>query len=186
LEHRCIRQRFANGRIYRWDFADGGRTVTIDPAGTLTSNSLSTIVSASVRGSGICYVPIHHVAAQIESGQLVRLLEEYSLNSTAIVSITRRPGIRPEHSARWSIICEAASLVVPSRRGPPVQQTTDCWTPGGTPMLLVLDKLVAHDRFSHTQGTARSRCHHPQVEDHSQEVMVRQAMQRAQSEAGDA
>ncbi|MFL9924466.1 LysR family transcriptional regulator [Herbaspirillum lusitanum] len=78
LQHRCIRQRFANGRIYRWDFEDRGRSITIDPPGTLTSNSLATIVAAAVRGAGICYVPIHHVAAKIESGQLVRLLEEYS------------------------------------------------------------------------------------------------------------
>lgn len=78
LAHRCLRQRFANGRIYRWEFEDGGRPVTIDPPGTLTSNSLTAIVAASVRGAGVCYVPIHHVAAQIASGQLVRLLEEYS------------------------------------------------------------------------------------------------------------
>jgi len=78
LNHRCIRQRFASGRIYRWEFEDDGRSVTIDPPGRLTSNSLTAIAAAAVRGAGICYVPIHHVAAQIETGQLVRLLEDYS------------------------------------------------------------------------------------------------------------
>jgi DNA-binding transcriptional LysR family regulator len=80
LDHRCIRQRFASGRIYRWEFEDAGRPVTIDPPGTLTMDSLTAIVAAAVRGAGICYVPIHHVAAQIGSGQLVRLLGDYSPN----------------------------------------------------------------------------------------------------------
>jgi DNA-binding transcriptional LysR family regulator len=78
LDHRCIRQRFASGRIYRWEFEDDGRSVTINPPGTLTINSLTAIVAAAVRGAGICYVPMHHVAAQIGSGQLLRLLGDYS------------------------------------------------------------------------------------------------------------
>ncbi|WP_044560457.1 LysR family transcriptional regulator [Azospirillum sp. B4] len=79
MQHRCIRQRFANGRVYRWEFEDEGRVVTIEPHGMLVSNSLPAIVAATVRGAGICYVPMHHVAAQLASGQLVRLLEDYSL-----------------------------------------------------------------------------------------------------------
>jgi DNA-binding transcriptional LysR family regulator len=79
MHHRCIRQRFASGHIYRWEFKDEGRAVTIDPQGMLVSNSLPAIVAAAVRGAGICYVPLHHVAAQLASGQLVRLLEDYSL-----------------------------------------------------------------------------------------------------------
>jgi len=78
LDHRCIRQRFASGVFYRWEFEDAGHSITIDPPGSLTVNSLSAIVTAAVCGAGICYVPAHHVAALIEAGQLVRLLEAYS------------------------------------------------------------------------------------------------------------
>jgi DNA-binding transcriptional LysR family regulator len=51
-----------------------------ESSGTLTIKSLTAIVAAAVCGAGICYVPIHHVAAQIGSEQLVQLLGDYSPN----------------------------------------------------------------------------------------------------------
>jgi DNA-binding transcriptional LysR family regulator len=86
-----------------------------ESSGTLTIKSLTAIVAAAVCGAGICYVPIHHVAAQIGSEQLVRLLGDYSPNFDGHcfyyppASTIRHLGIRHEHSARSSIICETAA-----------------------------------------------------------------------------
>jgi DNA-binding transcriptional LysR family regulator len=76
--HRCLRQKLANGTIYRWEFEDAGRVTAIDPPGSLTTNSIDAIVAAAADGAGICYVPAHHVAKLIEAGALVPLLRTYS------------------------------------------------------------------------------------------------------------
>jgi len=78
LEHRCIRQRFASGAVYRWEFERAGRMVTINPPGSLTSNNLGVIVAAALEGGGVGYVPLHDVRELIASGDLVRLLDGFT------------------------------------------------------------------------------------------------------------
>jgi DNA-binding transcriptional LysR family regulator len=75
LGHRCIRQRFASGAVYRWEFDALGRTVSIDPPGSLISNNSKVIIAAALEGCGVAYVPLHDVRELIASGDLVSLLK---------------------------------------------------------------------------------------------------------------
>ena len=78
VDHRCIRQRLASGDIYRWDFRDDGRPVTVAPNGPLTINNHAAIVAAAIQGAGICYVPEALVTRAIAEGRLVRLLNTFT------------------------------------------------------------------------------------------------------------
>jgi DNA-binding transcriptional LysR family regulator len=78
LGHRCIRQRFASGAVYRWEFERAGRMVTIDPPGSLISNNLRVIIAAALEGGGVGYVPLHDVRELIASGDLVSLLDGFT------------------------------------------------------------------------------------------------------------
>jgi len=89
MGHRCIRQRLASGVIYRWEFEQRGRPLLIDPPGTLTCNSLTTIVSAALAGLGVAFVASHHVRSHVDRGRLVQLLAAYSPDYCAIALMHR-------------------------------------------------------------------------------------------------
>ena len=77
-DHRCIRQRLASGDLYRWEFREDGRSVTVAPNGPLTINNHAAIVAAAIQGAGICYVPEALVTTEINDGRLVRLLDTFT------------------------------------------------------------------------------------------------------------
>ena len=79
LGHRCIRQRLTTGAIYRWEFQCRGRTVLINPPGSITLNSINVIVRAALSGLGIAFTPLHYVNDHLREGQLVQLLRDHSL-----------------------------------------------------------------------------------------------------------
>jgi DNA-binding transcriptional LysR family regulator len=77
-EHPCIRRRFQGAGFLEWVFRRKGRTVRLNPDGPLTVNDAQIAVNAAVAGVGIAYVNQHYALREIESGALVRLLEDWS------------------------------------------------------------------------------------------------------------
>jgi DNA-binding transcriptional LysR family regulator len=78
LHHRCIRVRLPNGALYRWPFEKGGRTVQIDVDGPITLDEDNLARIAVLEGIGLGFFMEQSVLADIEAGDLVRMLEDWT------------------------------------------------------------------------------------------------------------
>lgn len=77
-QHACIRYRFStSGGIYRWEFTQDGRDFAMDVNGGLVTTDSSMMINAARDGLGISCVLDLSVRADLASGSLVRVLEEY-------------------------------------------------------------------------------------------------------------
>ncbi|SMD13633.1 LysR family transcriptional regulator [Rhizobium sp. RU36D] len=77
--HNCINMRQATGGgLYAWEFEKDGQELRVRVTGQLTFNTTYPMVEAAVKGLGVAYVPEDLVAAQLASGALVTLLEEWT------------------------------------------------------------------------------------------------------------
>jgi DNA-binding transcriptional LysR family regulator len=76
--HRCIRQRLASGKPYRWEFARGLDEIVMDVPGALTLNHNGLMVDAAVDGLGIAFVPELVARPFLHDGRLRALLENWS------------------------------------------------------------------------------------------------------------
>lgn len=75
LQHRCIDWRMpTSGLIFRWEFAQRGRTVQMAVDGSLVVNDTDLAVAAAVAGAGVAYVADAQARDEIEAGRLVPLL----------------------------------------------------------------------------------------------------------------
>ncbi len=79
LSHVCIRHRFLSGVMPAWEFERGGSVVRIDPPGSLITNSIDMAKAAAVDGIGIMSSFEEFMEAEIASGLLVRVLEDWLL-----------------------------------------------------------------------------------------------------------
>ncbi|MDE1159965.1 MAG: LysR family transcriptional regulator [Neorhizobium sp.] len=77
LEHRCIRRRFASGRIYRWELEKEGKAIVVDVRGPLVLTDQSLIRNAAVDGAGLAYVFNERIADDVAEGRLIRVLEDW-------------------------------------------------------------------------------------------------------------
>ena len=75
--HRCIRQRLASGKRYRWEFARHGQALTLDPPGALTLDSNTLMVEAAIDALGIAYVPEHYALEALARKRLVVVLDDW-------------------------------------------------------------------------------------------------------------
>jgi DNA-binding transcriptional LysR family regulator len=75
--HICIRYRTGEGRIFDWIFERNGETRTVPVNGRVTVNSGELALQAAVDGLGIAYVGEFQAAPLVQSGRLVRVLEEW-------------------------------------------------------------------------------------------------------------
>lgn len=76
--HDCIRMRLPSGILYRWEFERGDDKPVIDAGGRLTLDESSLIHEAALAGQGIAYLSEWDVAADIRSGRLVQLLDDWT------------------------------------------------------------------------------------------------------------
>jgi len=74
----CIRIRLPNGGLFRWQFEKDGETVQIDAKGRLTLDDPETARSAVLDGIGIGFFIEQDVAEDIETGRLIRLLQDWT------------------------------------------------------------------------------------------------------------
>ena len=76
--HRCINQRMVtSGGLYVWDFKRRGRQVNVRVDGPLIFNTAPPQVDAALAGLGIALLPEDEVAALLEAGALVRVMQDW-------------------------------------------------------------------------------------------------------------
>jgi len=78
LQHRCVRIRLPNGALFPWQFERDGEQVKIDVTGQLTLDEASLAKAAVKSGVGLGLLMEHDVAHEIETGQLCRVLEDWT------------------------------------------------------------------------------------------------------------
>jgi DNA-binding transcriptional LysR family regulator len=77
--HNCINLRFpTRGGLYAWEFEKGGRAVNVRVEGQLIVNDAEIARKAAIDGSGIAFLPEDHVQIEVDRGQLIRVLEEWT------------------------------------------------------------------------------------------------------------
>jgi DNA-binding transcriptional LysR family regulator len=77
LEHNCIRQRLNRGRFFEWEFRIGGKDVTVDVRGRLVLDDMRAVLGAACQGSGLGLVFRQFATAEIASGAVVSILDEF-------------------------------------------------------------------------------------------------------------
>lgn len=77
-QHRCLRIRLGNARIYHWQFAKDGQQIEIDAPGAITLDETRVGVALAARGAGLMYVPASIIERHLEEGALERVLEDWT------------------------------------------------------------------------------------------------------------
>jgi DNA-binding transcriptional LysR family regulator len=77
-QHRCLRVRLGNSRIYHWQFSKENQQMEIDAPGAITIDETRVGVAMAMRGVGLMYVPAWVVERQIAEGSLRRVLEDWT------------------------------------------------------------------------------------------------------------
>jgi DNA-binding transcriptional LysR family regulator len=76
--HDAIRYRFpGSGVLYRWEFERDGKTLSVDPPGSLIVNDGALLISCACAGLGLSYVADIAVAAELADGRLARVLKPF-------------------------------------------------------------------------------------------------------------
>lgn len=79
VQHNCINMRHETaGSLYAWEFEKDGQELRVRVEGQLAFNNSYAMIDAAVSGYGIAYVPENIVEYQIETGALVKVLDEWS------------------------------------------------------------------------------------------------------------
>ncbi|KGH26241.1 transcriptional regulator [Comamonas testosteroni] len=77
-QHDCIRYRFPSGAILNWRFDQGGEVLEVEVDGPLTLDGQELMVEAALQACGLAYVLENRVAHHLESGALIRCLDDWS------------------------------------------------------------------------------------------------------------
>lgn len=78
MAHQCINQRMqSSGGLYVWDFERRGRKVNVRVDGQLIFNTTQPQVDAALAALGIALLPEDELEPHIESGRLMRVLEDW-------------------------------------------------------------------------------------------------------------
>ncbi len=75
--HRCLRQRFPGGRIYRWEFEKDGQALEVGVDGPLIVNDDRVLLEAALDGAGFAWLMEDFVRDHLAAGRLVRVLEDW-------------------------------------------------------------------------------------------------------------
>lgn len=78
LQHNCINIRQStHGNLWAWEFEKDGREVNLRVDGQLVFNNGFDCVDAALAGLGMTYMPLGKVAGHLQSGRLVRVMEDW-------------------------------------------------------------------------------------------------------------
>jgi DNA-binding transcriptional LysR family regulator len=73
----CIRIRFPNGSLYRWEFSLGAEKLEIEVDGPLAVGQMPLMIHAAEQSLGLAYVYAEYAAAALASGRLVSVLDNW-------------------------------------------------------------------------------------------------------------
>jgi DNA-binding transcriptional LysR family regulator len=77
--HNCISFRFTPGSsVFVWRFEKNGRKVNVRVDGQLDFNDTDAMLNAALKGFGIAYLPEPYAKPYLSSGELVRVLTDWS------------------------------------------------------------------------------------------------------------
>ena len=108
MAHNCINIRFPTvGGLYVWEFEKRGRQVNVRVTGQAIFNSSPHMVEAALAGLGITYLPEEEFAPYLESGALVRVLEDWCppFSGYHLYYPSRK-----QHSPAFALVIEALRL----------------------------------------------------------------------------
>jgi DNA-binding transcriptional LysR family regulator len=77
LKHRCINFRHGSAGIYRWEFDKGKKSLSVAVNGPLIVDDVETVVRAAMDGIGLAFVSDERVEQELDSGALIRVLEDW-------------------------------------------------------------------------------------------------------------
>jgi DNA-binding transcriptional LysR family regulator len=77
LQHRCINFRHGRDEIYRWEFDKGKKSLTVAVNGQLIVDDVDLVVRAALDGVDLAYLGEDRAAPHLNSGALVRVLEQW-------------------------------------------------------------------------------------------------------------
>jgi DNA-binding transcriptional LysR family regulator len=84
LGHTCIRARMPSGGMYRWEFEQGGRVITLDVPGQLTLDDASLMLEATLAGTGLAYLADWWIDKSVREGKLRRVLDGFIPSSAGL------------------------------------------------------------------------------------------------------
>ncbi|MBP4412335.1 LysR family transcriptional regulator [Acinetobacter baumannii] len=77
FKHKCIRVRLPDGALFRWKFEKNGEIIQIDVQGLITLDEASLSRATVLENIGLGYFMEQDVRAEIESGQLISVLDDW-------------------------------------------------------------------------------------------------------------
>lgn len=84
LQHVCIRARMPSGSMYRWEFEQDGRELTLDVPGQLTLDDAGLMLEAVLAGTGLAYMADWWINAKVSEGKLRRVLNSFTPSSPGL------------------------------------------------------------------------------------------------------
>lgn len=77
-EHRCLKIRLGNARLYDWEFVKDGQKLEVQVPGAVTIDETRIGVALVTRGAGLMYVPERVIARYIEDGTVQEVLKDWA------------------------------------------------------------------------------------------------------------
>jgi len=77
-EHRCLKIRLGNARLYDWEFVKDGQKLEVQVPGAITIDETRVGVALVTRGAGLMYVPERVIARYIEDGTVQEVLKDWA------------------------------------------------------------------------------------------------------------
>ena len=77
LSHQCIRFRHRGESVYKWELDKGDESLTISVHGSLLLDDVDLVIQAALEGAGLAWVTEDRIAEHLESGALIRVLEDW-------------------------------------------------------------------------------------------------------------
>jgi DNA-binding transcriptional LysR family regulator len=84
LHHICIRARMPSGSMYRWEFEQDGRGITLEVHGQLTLDDASLTLEAALAGAGLAYLAEWWIGESVRDGKLWRVLDGFTPSSAGL------------------------------------------------------------------------------------------------------
>jgi DNA-binding transcriptional LysR family regulator len=75
--HQCINFRHGSSGVYHWEFDKGRKSVAVAVNGPLVVDDVEIMIGAAVDGIGLAFALEEHVTTHLDSGALVRVLEDW-------------------------------------------------------------------------------------------------------------